>query len=83
MTTTGHQYRSDFAKGFYNSGRVEGMAAGKAEALLTVLATRGLMVTDEHRALIAGCTEDAQLDTWLRRAVGAEKIQELGDEFAG
>ncbi|MFF5226935.1 hypothetical protein [Dactylosporangium sp. NPDC000521] len=87
MTTTGHRYRSDFAKGFYNSGKVEGRAegkaAGKAEALLMVLGTRGMAVTDEHRALIAGCTEDAQLDTWLRRAAGAEKIQELGDEFAG
>ncbi|GAA1517479.1 hypothetical protein GCM10009827_035570 [Dactylosporangium maewongense] len=111
MTTTGHQYRSDFAKGFFNSGRVEGRAEGliegraqgktegkaegiieglyegmfrgKAEALLMVLRTRGVAVSDEHRALIAGCDEDAQLDTWLRRAVGAEKIQELGDEFAG
>ncbi|MEV4511917.1 hypothetical protein AB0K00_23475 [Dactylosporangium sp. NPDC049525] len=75
MTTTGHRYQSEYARRYFS--------AGEAKAVLMVLDSRGVAVSDEHRTLITGCTEQAQLETWLRRAGIAEKIQDLGDEFAG
>jgi hypothetical protein len=50
--------------------------------VLVVLGARDVVVSEEHRSLIADCTDQEQLETWLRRAGTAEKIQDLGDQFA-
>lgn len=77
MTTTSYRYQSDFALRYFREGKAE----GEATALLLVLEARNVAVSDEDRALIAECTDEAQLVTWLQRAITAEKIQDLGDEF--
>lgn len=51
--------------------------------MLKVLHTRGVAVSDEQRTLIAECTDLALVESWLHLAVTAEKIQDLGDQFAG
>jgi hypothetical protein len=47
--------------------------------VLAILDTRGVEVPDEARAKIASCTDLVQLGTWIRRAVTADKIQDLDD----
>ncbi|HZA51906.1 MAG TPA: hypothetical protein VE549_14275, partial [Myxococcaceae bacterium] len=50
-------------------GHREGEAKGKAQAVLAVLEARGLRVSDEQRALIAGCADLERLERWVRKAV--------------
>lgn len=73
MAITGHRYESEFALRYFNKGKAE----GEAEAVLAILDARGVAVSDEDRARIASCTSLAQLDAWVRRAITAEKIQDL------
>src|SRR5262249_36233490 len=85
-------YQSDFARRYYDAGEAEGEAKGKAEgeakgkaegearAVLAVLDARGIEVPDPVREDITGCTDLDQLDTWIRRAVTADKVQDLFDE---
>lgn len=50
--------------------RVEqGQARGKAEAVLAVLAARGLTVSEAVRSEVLACRDMAQLDGWLKAAV--------------
>ena len=58
----------------------EKLAEGKAEALLTVLAARGVVVTPEVSKRILDCTDPVQLDLWLRRAASAERLSDVLDE---
>jgi hypothetical protein len=85
----GTQYRpvSDWGRRHFRNGqpkgraegRAEGKAEGRAEALLTLLSARGLDVSDDVRTRITGCTDIGQLNTWIRRAVTAETVDELFD----
>jgi hypothetical protein len=91
MTTTTHGYQSDFARRYYDAGEAEGEARGKAEgeakgkaegearAVLAVLDARGIEVPDPVREDITSCTDLDQLDTWIRRAATAAKVQDLFD----
>lgn len=71
MTTTSHRYQSEFARRYFSQG--------EAKAVLAILDTRGIQVPDDIRADITGCTDIDRLDVWLRRAITAEKIQDLND----
>jgi hypothetical protein len=51
--------------------------AAAADAVLVVLDVRGIAVTAEARTRFAGCFDADQLSTWLRRAVVADRIDEL------
>jgi hypothetical protein len=55
-------------------GEAIGEAKGKQDALLSVLAARGLAVTAADRARIKGCDKAATLDRWLVRAVTAPSV---------
>lgn len=52
-------------------------AEGKAEAVLAVLAARGVEVADEDRARVLACLDGALLDRWLTAAVSASSTTEL------
>jgi len=58
-------------------GKAEGEARGKAEALLLLLDTRGLAVSEEQRERVMSCRDTAQLEEWLRRALSARSVDEL------
>ena len=62
-------------------GRVEGRAEGEREAqaraVLTVLAARGVGVTDDERVRILGETDHDTLSRWLERAVSATGVGEV------
>ena len=75
MTTTTHRYQSDFARRYYG----EGEAKGEAKAVLAFLDARGIEIPDPVREDIISCTDLDQLDTWIRRAATANKVQELFD----
>jgi hypothetical protein len=79
MTTTTHRYHSDFARRYFAQGAAEGKARGEAAALLAILDARGIEVPDDIRVEISDCTDISQLETWIRRAATAEKIQDMLD----
>ena len=60
-------------------GLQEGLTKGKAEALLAVLAARGLPVSPELRERVLGCTDIGRLEAWLTRAVSAASAAEVID----
>jgi hypothetical protein len=68
-------YRKRF--GAWPPARCSHQAEGRAEALLAVLEARGLPASAETRARILACTDDAQLDAWIRKAVGITSVDEL------
>jgi hypothetical protein len=80
-----YEYQSDFARRYVAQGKAEGRAEGKAEgeaaravhAILTVLAARGLAVTDDVRARITASTDLARLDAWLARAATATSAADV------
>ncbi|HEU4412802.1 MAG TPA: HEPN domain-containing protein [Polyangiaceae bacterium] len=61
-------------------GEARGEAKGKAAALLTVLAARGLAVDDATRGRIEACADPARLDRWLARALTAASAREAVDD---
>ena len=73
MMSKNYQYQSDFAKRYVAEGR----AQGRAEAVLQVLAARGIPVSPDVRDRIAQCTDDAMLVSWLDRAVTVTSVSEL------
>jgi hypothetical protein len=68
-------YQSDFARRYYAKGE----AKGEARAVLAFLDARGIEVPDPVREDITACTDLDQLDTWIRRAATANKVQDLFD----
>jgi hypothetical protein len=89
MRIEGYQYQSEFARKYYAKGRDEGRdegreqgreqgrVEGQAEALLCILAARGLEVSESQRARILSCTAPSTLQTWLRRAVQIDHMDDL------
>jgi hypothetical protein len=76
-----YQYQSEFARKYVaqwrEEGREEGLHEGERTALLKVLEARGLVVKQRARQRILACTNSAQLDLWLRRAVSVRSTEEL------
>src|SRR5262249_19527301 len=54
--------KTAFERENYSKGKSDGRAEGKAEALLAVLAARGLAVTEDERSKLLACTDAAKLD---------------------
>ena len=75
-----YQYQSKFAKEHIAKGRAEGIAAGKAEVVLRILAGRGLSVSDVQRSRVLECTDNATLDRWVDRALQATSIDDVFDD---
>lgn len=66
-----------FIDDWRDEARAEGRAEGEANALLAVLAARGIEVPDDARARITSCTDVDQLSTWIGNAVSANSIEEV------
>jgi hypothetical protein len=73
MASGRYEFQSDFARRHQATGRAE----GKATALLAVLEARGLAVSADARARILACTDQAQLDLWVRKAVTVPSVEAL------
>ncbi|MEU9596060.1 hypothetical protein AB0E06_04455 [Streptomyces sp. NPDC048109] len=57
--------------------RAEGRAVGRAEAILLLLADRGVEVPEEARDRILGCHDLGVLGVWFRRAITAVSVAEV------
>ena len=55
-------------------------ARAKVDAVLTVLAARGLVVDEAARQRIAGCDDPQRLDEWIKRAVSVGDVAALFDD---
>lgn len=58
-------------------GKAEGKAQGKAEALLTILAARGVVVSEVVREKILACSDQVMLDRWLLQAMTVSSADEI------
>jgi hypothetical protein len=87
--TPGREYKSDFARSYYNTGRSAGRRAGwiegAADSVLAVLSARGIEVSDEVYSRIEECRNAAQLKISVYRAATVESADDLigrdGDLF--
>ncbi len=61
-------------------GEARGKARGKAEDILVVFEQRGIDVDDKSRELIESCTDLDTLNGWFRRALKADKANDLFGE---
>jgi hypothetical protein len=77
MHLKNYEYQSEFARKYVAEGRQEGMAKGMAEAILQVLAARGVEVPEAVRQRVLSCTDPAVLDGWVRRAALAATAAEV------
>jgi hypothetical protein len=68
--------RRVFAEG-EAKGKVEGKAEGAVQAILVVLTTRALAISDAQRQRIQACTDLDVLDRWLARAVTVAATNDL------
>ncbi|WP_433246899.1 hypothetical protein [Actinomadura nitritigenes] len=75
MDIKNYEWQSDFAKTHIAEGRAE----GEADAVLSVLETRGITVPNDIRDKVTGCTDIDQLKRWVRRAVVIDHAEELFD----
>jgi hypothetical protein len=61
----------------FDDAATRGELHGEAEALLVVLEAKGFSVSDEQRARILTCTDEATLKDWIRRAVTAASANDV------
>ena len=73
---TGPSYLRGKAEGEAR-GEARGEAQGEAKAVLAVLEARGLVPSEQQRQRILVCTDLAQLNLWVRKAVTLVDVEEL------
>jgi predicted transposase YdaD len=61
-------------------GLEQGRLRGRAEAVLQILAARGIQTSEEARQRILTCTDAALLDRWVRRALNATTLSDVLDD---
>jgi hypothetical protein len=76
-TAVGYEYRSELLRELAAQHEELGEARGEGRAVLTVLDARGVQVPAAVREQILACTDLAQLEIWLRRAVTATTAAEV------
>ncbi|MGI5233067.1 hypothetical protein [Actinoallomurus sp. CA-142502] len=77
LMMTESEFYSETFRNAEAKGRAEGRAAAKAEAVLTILQVRGLLLTEEQKKRISGCRDLTQLQTWVACAATVEAADEL------
>ncbi|HYO51946.1 Rpn family recombination-promoting nuclease/putative transposase [Archangium sp.] len=63
-------------------GLEQGRLRGRAEAVLRILAARGVQVGNEEQQHILACTDLATLDRWFDRALNATGLRDVLDDPA-
>jgi predicted transposase YdaD len=58
-------------------GKAEGLVEGEARSVLRILDARRLAPSEEQRQRVISCTDAAQLDLWLDRAITADTADEV------
>jgi len=76
MTQLRQQFEQ-FKADLRNEATLLGVRQGRAEGVLTLLAARGVQVSEATRKQILGCKDLATLDRWLIRAASATSASEV------
>jgi hypothetical protein len=76
-TAVGRTYRSELLRELAAQHEGLGEARGEGQAVLTVLDARGVPVSPAVREQVLACTDLAQLESWLRRAVTARTAEDV------
>ena len=71
METT--EYKADF----FDRVEARAEARGEANALLKILKSRGIGLTEEQRETVASSTDPAQVDRWLDKALTATSADDV------
>ena len=61
------------------AGEARGEVRGRVQAVLRVLAVRGIVLPEDRRSEILACVDPGVLDRWLERAATAERIEDVLD----
>jgi hypothetical protein len=81
MSTEVGQYRSEMLRNLAaqheEAGEARGEARGEGRSVLKVLAARGVEVPAAVREQVLACTDEAQLDVWLLRALTATTVEDV------
>ena len=76
-----YEFTSEFVKKNIAVGRQEGLTEGRVlgrvETLLTLLKTRGLVVSDTVNQRLLSCHDLETLDRWIARALTAASAEEV------
>jgi hypothetical protein len=75
MTTS--EYEKTFVERIYDHGFAEGRIIGRRKVILRLLEVRQLAPSEEQRDQVTSCTDVAQLDIWLDRAIAAATAAEV------
>jgi hypothetical protein len=75
------EYKSDFfdrveAQG-EAKGELKGELKGETKALLKILTSRGIGLTDEQHEMITTCSDLERIDQWLDRALAATSASDI------
>ncbi|WP_394826136.1 hypothetical protein [Pendulispora albinea] len=73
MDLTGYKFKSET----FRRQIAEAEAKGGARAVLTVLETRNVVVSDTVRAKILACTDSTVLERWLQRALTVTSAEDV------
>ncbi|OJT24999.1 hypothetical protein BO221_11470 [Archangium sp. Cb G35] len=71
------QWREKVRQIAWQESWLEGFREGWRNALLIVLEARGLLMDEQSRQRIAACSDLAQIERWLLKAVSVQSVQEL------
>jgi hypothetical protein len=85
MKSGNYEYQTEFVRQWIDqglekglkTGREEGRLEGEQTALVKVLEARGFTLDDAVRQRIQECTQLAQIELWLRKAVAVTSVHEL------
>jgi hypothetical protein len=80
MLPQGYEFQGPTFKKGKLEGKLEGQALMAAEAVLTILETRGLVPSDAQRERLLGCHELDTIKAWIAKAVTAPSVDALFDE---
>lgn len=58
-------------------GEAQGKLQGEADALLRILARRGVALAAEHKARVRASTDLAEIERWIDRALEAKSAEEV------
>jgi hypothetical protein len=77
MNPEKYEFRSAFMRRLMAEGEARGELVALANAVLKVLEARGLACHDDHRGIVLACSDRAQLEEWLVRAVHVRDVDDL------
>ncbi|WP_112140749.1 hypothetical protein [Glycomyces dulcitolivorans] len=72
-----YPYQSKLVADLKAEGRAEGKAEGESNALLIIIESRGLAITENERRKIETCQDLNRLNSWLKRAATAPSVADI------